>query len=234
MWVDVRHTKLQLALIPWLLKFLRSRFSVGLPKSSENSWLIVTFLKVVMSDTISLDVLRSSICTDCHSPRNKQGISELQHSISWKQLKKEKKNLLHKTEVNGSTTQRIWSTESFFSPASPPLLISQEHWLWLEGTFIRFLNLINNFKDWPREHSENNLDKNIEHVVKVSSPNWMGMGCSASCVLCRQDSIKSHFLSLFRSRHHPITGRNNRKTHLKINKTKHLRHWKRTTILKNC
>uniref|UniRef100_A0A7M4FMP0 Uncharacterized protein n=1 Tax=Crocodylus porosus TaxID=8502 RepID=A0A7M4FMP0_CROPO len=51
---------------------LRSDSSV----SSRKSWLMVKFLRAVTSETMSLDLRRSSMCTDCHSPSNReQGIS---------------------------------------------------------------------------------------------------------------------------------------------------------------
>uniref|UniRef100_A0A670Y4X3 Uncharacterized protein n=1 Tax=Pseudonaja textilis TaxID=8673 RepID=A0A670Y4X3_PSETE len=49
------------------LNFLLSGFSADSPVFSENSWLMVTFVRDVISEIISLEVLRSSICTDCHT-----------------------------------------------------------------------------------------------------------------------------------------------------------------------
>uniref|UniRef100_A0A663M852 Uncharacterized protein n=1 Tax=Athene cunicularia TaxID=194338 RepID=A0A663M852_ATHCN len=57
-----------------------------LPESSQNIWLMVRFCRAVTSEIMSLDLRRSSICTDCHSPKDrgqklkKKVISCLQHA----------------------------------------------------------------------------------------------------------------------------------------------------------
>uniref|UniRef100_A0A8D0F2R6 Uncharacterized protein n=1 Tax=Strix occidentalis caurina TaxID=311401 RepID=A0A8D0F2R6_STROC len=57
-----------------------------LPESSQNIWLMVRFCRAVISEIMSLDLRRSSICTDCHSPKDggqkfKKVISCLQHAL---------------------------------------------------------------------------------------------------------------------------------------------------------
>uniref|UniRef100_A0A8C0FXN9 Uncharacterized protein n=1 Tax=Bubo bubo TaxID=30461 RepID=A0A8C0FXN9_BUBBB len=42
-----------------------------LPESSQNIWLMVRFCRAVISEIMSLDLRRSSICTDCHSPKDR-------------------------------------------------------------------------------------------------------------------------------------------------------------------
>uniref|UniRef100_A0A8D2NRB6 Uncharacterized protein n=1 Tax=Zosterops lateralis melanops TaxID=1220523 RepID=A0A8D2NRB6_ZOSLA len=52
---------------------------------SENTWLMVRFCRAVRSEIMSLDLRRSSMCTDCHSPAGESthfnlgyGLSEMQ------------------------------------------------------------------------------------------------------------------------------------------------------------
>lgn len=56
-----------------------------LPESSQNIWLMVTFCRAVISEIMSLDLRRSSMCTDCQSPKDrgqkKKIISCLQHAL---------------------------------------------------------------------------------------------------------------------------------------------------------
>uniref|UniRef100_A0A8C0ZH19 Uncharacterized protein n=1 Tax=Cyanistes caeruleus TaxID=156563 RepID=A0A8C0ZH19_CYACU len=42
------------------------------PGSSENTWLMVRFCRAVKSEIMSLDLRRSSMCTDCHSPTGRE------------------------------------------------------------------------------------------------------------------------------------------------------------------
>lgn len=42
-----------------------------LSESSENIWLMVTFCRAVISEIMSLDLRRSSMCTDCQSPKDR-------------------------------------------------------------------------------------------------------------------------------------------------------------------
>uniref|UniRef100_A0A669PQL4 Uncharacterized protein n=1 Tax=Phasianus colchicus TaxID=9054 RepID=A0A669PQL4_PHACC len=52
---------------------------LALPKSSQSIWLMVRFCSTDISEIMSLDLRRSSMCTDCHRPtdtnngRNKLG-----------------------------------------------------------------------------------------------------------------------------------------------------------------
>uniref|UniRef100_A0A8B9BFW6 Uncharacterized protein n=1 Tax=Anser brachyrhynchus TaxID=132585 RepID=A0A8B9BFW6_9AVES len=41
-----------------------------LPESSQNIWLMVRFCRAAISEIMSLDLRRSSICTDCHRPKD--------------------------------------------------------------------------------------------------------------------------------------------------------------------
>uniref|UniRef100_A0A803YLG7 Uncharacterized protein n=1 Tax=Meleagris gallopavo TaxID=9103 RepID=A0A803YLG7_MELGA len=41
---------------------------LALPKSSESIWLMVRFCSTDISEIMSLDLRRSSMCTDCHRP----------------------------------------------------------------------------------------------------------------------------------------------------------------------
>uniref|UniRef100_A0A493STC5 Uncharacterized protein n=1 Tax=Anas platyrhynchos platyrhynchos TaxID=8840 RepID=A0A493STC5_ANAPP len=42
-----------------------------LPESSQSIWLMVRFCRAAISEIMSLDLRRSSICTDCHRPRHR-------------------------------------------------------------------------------------------------------------------------------------------------------------------
>uniref|UniRef100_A0A452IRY3 Uncharacterized protein n=1 Tax=Gopherus agassizii TaxID=38772 RepID=A0A452IRY3_9SAUR len=63
----VMHSALPPLRAPKRLPPALLRRSIG-----QNSWLIVRFLRAVTSETMSLDLRRSSRCTDCHSPGNKE------------------------------------------------------------------------------------------------------------------------------------------------------------------
>uniref|UniRef100_A0A8B9G480 Uncharacterized protein n=1 Tax=Amazona collaria TaxID=241587 RepID=A0A8B9G480_9PSIT len=74
---------------PWLAQPARSSPLVLL-KSSQNSWLMVRFCRAVISETMSLDLRRSSICTDCHSPKDKEEKSHfVPAACSWRRASQE-------------------------------------------------------------------------------------------------------------------------------------------------
>uniref|UniRef100_A0A8C6IQA5 Uncharacterized protein n=1 Tax=Melopsittacus undulatus TaxID=13146 RepID=A0A8C6IQA5_MELUD len=56
---------------PWLAQPACSSPLVLL-ESSQNIWLMVRFCRAVISEIMSLDLRRSSICTDCHSPKDRE------------------------------------------------------------------------------------------------------------------------------------------------------------------